>query len=523
MMCLVSTPANAEPPTANQPAIAVATTNSANSTKEIAIDLGGGVKMEFVWIEALKMWVGKYPVTNQEYRKYKADHDSGKYEERSLNEDRQPVVQVSYNDAVTFAEWMNRTAKFPDGYKCRLPDGKEWLTYAQCGDGRKYPWGNEWPPKYGNYADATAKKSFPVWAVIEGYDNGYDVACPVEKSGKNDWRLYGVGGNVWQWTSEPSPSGKSRCLRGGSWVSVSHEGLECAYFNYNNPSDLSLSLGFRLLLSSGVTSSVSAPVNTEPPAANSPVSPTTVVAKLARTAIATTTNSSKSFKEMSIDLGGGLKLEFVWIEALKMWIGKYPVTNQEYRRFKPEHDSGTVDRMIDGHTIKYQLNDNHQPVVKVDHTDAVEFADWVDRTADLPEGYECRLPHEEEWLTFAQCGDGRSYPWGNEWPPPNNWNYNGEEGAFGNGKICGHNDGYPVTCPVEKSGKNDWGLYGVGDNVEQWTCDDYYGRPNGMCAVMRGSSWYSGDDTNYLKCAFRAGSYSPHCSNTTGFRLVLAR
>jgi formylglycine-generating enzyme required for sulfatase activity/tRNA A-37 threonylcarbamoyl transferase component Bud32 len=202
-------------------------TTSGKAGEPLSVDLGGVVKLEMVWLAALKGWVGKYEVKNAEYRRFKAGHDSGTYEGRSLNGARQPVVQVSYDDAVAFAQWVQRTAgaQIPGGYTMRLPDGNEWMTFAQCGDGREYPWGNNWPPKSGqagNYADTTAKRAFSGWSIIDGYDDGFAVSCDVEKIWANPWGLYGVGGNVWEWTSESS--GSSRVLRGASW-SPHHSGL----------------------------------------------------------------------------------------------------------------------------------------------------------------------------------------------------------------------------------------------------------------------------------------------------------
>ena len=229
----------------SQPTVAA----TPQSRDPLFVDLGTGVKMEFVWIAALNGWVGKYEVTNEEYRRFKADHNSGEYNGHSLNSGRQPVVQVSYYGAVAFAERVNNTGKLPDGYKARLPDGKEWLTFAQCGDGRKYPWGNEWPPKYGNYADVTTKKYFADWGVIDGYDDGEAVSCAVEKSGKNDWGLYGVGGNAWEWTSELFDSTSDfRGLRGASWDSDGQDYLSCSNSSGNASSGHDYRFGIRLVV-----------------------------------------------------------------------------------------------------------------------------------------------------------------------------------------------------------------------------------------------------------------------------------
>ena len=190
-----------------------------------SLDLGEGAKMEFVWIEALKGWVGKYEVTNGEYRRFKPEHPKAAsykvYHGVVIDGDRQPVAYVSYDDAVAFSQWVSAThaAQLAEGYTVRLPDGDEWTTLAQCGDGRKYPWGNEWPPKYGNYRDESGVKAFAHWkeqgVLIAGYDDGFPAACPVEQSGKSEWGLYGVGGNVWELTAEIK---EENCvMRGGSW------------------------------------------------------------------------------------------------------------------------------------------------------------------------------------------------------------------------------------------------------------------------------------------------------------------
>ena len=218
--------------------------------KVLSVDLGGGITMDFVWSHALGGWVGKYEVTNAEYRRFKSDHNSGEYQGHTLNGDRQPVVQVSYDDAMAFAEWINTTAELPGGYKCRLPGAKEWMTLAQCGDGRKYPWGSEWPPKYGNYGDLAAKNAFTNWPyTIGGYNDGYAVSCPVEKSGKNQWEVYGVAGNVWEWTSELyGGANDRRVVRGASWDVISQDGLECACRGVFASSSRNVSIGFRLVL-----------------------------------------------------------------------------------------------------------------------------------------------------------------------------------------------------------------------------------------------------------------------------------
>jgi len=205
-------------------------------------DLG----MEFVWVAALKHWVGKYEVTNGEYRRFRPSHDSGDYKGRVLNDDRQPVVNIAGRDAVAFAKWLTdregEAHRLPEGFLYRLPYKREWLIYVQCGEERKYPWGISWPPTYGNYSDQAS-----AWRIrIDRYVDAYPVTCPVEKSGRNDWGLYGVGGNVWELTTRRS--GAPAAWRGGAWRGewfIDKLKCEYDYFPASTPSD---DCGFRLML-----------------------------------------------------------------------------------------------------------------------------------------------------------------------------------------------------------------------------------------------------------------------------------
>lgn len=184
--------------------------------------------MEFAWIPALNIWVGKYEATNGEYRKYKPEHDSKSHGGHSLNGDRQPVVYVNFNDAMQYAVWMTEQDRERlGGLRYRLPTEREWLTFSQCGDGREYPWGDNWPPKgkVGNYDDEII---FDSYLLAGEYKDGHPVTCDVEDSVSNPWGLYGVGGNV----SEACAS-DARCVsygarRGASWYSGSRDDLSCA-------------------------------------------------------------------------------------------------------------------------------------------------------------------------------------------------------------------------------------------------------------------------------------------------------
>lgn len=216
---------------------------------------------------------------------------------------------------------------------------------------------------------------------------------------------------------------------------------------------------------------------------------------------------------LSLDLGDGVEMPFVWVPALTGWVGKHEVTNKAFRRFRADHDSG-------GFSGGRTLNGDEQPVVQVSFEDASAFAGWVAQgcAAQIPPGYVVRLPAGGEWQTFAQCGDGRAYPWGPAMPPRYG-NYADEAAgrAFGADSwifIKGYDDGYAATCPVAESGRNEWGLYGVGGNVWEWTTE----RVNDKY-LLRGASWDDFGDGLCCRATYEATPTHKH--NLLGLRLVV--
>jgi hypothetical protein len=199
--------------------------------------------MEFVWIAAVNGWVGKYEVTNAEYRKMKSSHNSGEFRGHSLNGDRQPVVEVNFAEAKAYAAWLTEQDRAVlGGARYRLPTEQEFMTYAQCGDGREYPWGNQWPPpsgRAGNYSDR-----------ISGYTSGFPVTAEVDKLWRNPWGLYGVGGNVWEACASNTAADQSwGGWRGASWNNFHQDSLRCSSRYDVGASTRYDAYGFRVVLS----------------------------------------------------------------------------------------------------------------------------------------------------------------------------------------------------------------------------------------------------------------------------------
>ncbi|QWR77729.1 formylglycine-generating enzyme family protein [Candidatus Magnetomonas plexicatena] len=204
--------------------------------------------------------MGKYEVTNEQFRKFRPDHDSGKFEGLTLNEDKQPVVNVSWEDATEFAKWLSKKS----GHTYRLPSEAEWEYAARSGTKTSHYWGNDTAEActYANVSDVTAQKRFSKWRSFN-CDDGFLVAAPVGSFKPNAYGLYDMLGNAWEWVQDiynaeaysklpkNNPvyegSGEYRVERGGGW-SNGPMGVRSSHRIGLTPTFGHRSLGFRLVM-----------------------------------------------------------------------------------------------------------------------------------------------------------------------------------------------------------------------------------------------------------------------------------
>ncbi len=165
-------------------------------------------------------------------------------------QEREPVTQVSWNDAVAFCRWRGG----------RLPTEAEFELAARGGlEGRAYGWGDELLAE-GRHHTNVYQGSFPLGD--EGED-GFVSRAPVESFPPNGLGLYDMTGNVWEWTADwydpgyyaESPrddprgpaTGEARSIRGGSFLCSENycTGYRVAARSQATPDSGLNSLGFR--------------------------------------------------------------------------------------------------------------------------------------------------------------------------------------------------------------------------------------------------------------------------------------
>ncbi len=144
--------------------------------------------------------------------------------------DAHPVVNVSWNDATAFCEWLSIRV----GVYCRLPSEAEWEYACRAGQDASFVWGNSPDDGAGwcNASDATASRANPTWKSFS-WDDGYLYTAPAGSFLPNGWGLYDMLGNVGEWccdiyslnyyananvTDPHGPvNGYRRVIRGGNW------------------------------------------------------------------------------------------------------------------------------------------------------------------------------------------------------------------------------------------------------------------------------------------------------------------
>ena len=267
----------------------------------------------------------------------------------------------------------------------------------------------------------------------------------------------------------------------------------------------------------------------------------------------------------TLDLGDGLKLALVMVPAGRFvmgdlngqaderpptvveiekpfWIGKLEVTNEQYARFDPSHDSRYEHKgswMFNEWDLGWDLNRPDQPVVRVSQEKAVAFCAWLSEKT----GEKVMLPTEAQWEYACRAGTGGALSYGD---------LDADFSQYGNmadvtirglayhvrdqnppdlvPRDSRYNDLALVSAGIGGYKPNAWGLHDMHGNVWEWTRSSYapypYDAEDGRNdpdfegdKVVRGGSWY--DRPKRCRSAFRLSYPAWRKTYNVGFRVVV--
>lgn len=186
-------------------------------------------------------WIGKYEVTQAQWQAVMGTNPS------EFKGDDLPVDSVSWNDARTFLDRLNRHLGLDGERAFRLPAEAEWEYACRAGTTTIYSFGDS-PANLAEYA----------WFE----ENSSDTTHPVGQLRPNHWGVYDMYGNVAEWCEDGWHSGyegapvdgrawpsdeSDRVCRGGAW-DQSPEDLQSHIRRDGGTTDRDETVGFRLVL-----------------------------------------------------------------------------------------------------------------------------------------------------------------------------------------------------------------------------------------------------------------------------------
>jgi formylglycine-generating enzyme required for sulfatase activity len=200
------------------------------------------------------------------------------------------------------------------------------------------------------------------------------------------------------------------------------------------------------------------------------------------------------------------------VELDAFYIGKFEVTNAQWRRFRddPGYDNPAFwpgGRIVARDQVPYWTQPNnhgggtpdsdHHPVLGVNWDAAVAYCNWLSAKT----GRTYRLPTEAEWEKAARGTDQRRFPWGNT-IDRSYANFVGAQ-PYDTGRPVGFYDGSVRGELQTRSNASPYGAFDMAGNVMEW-CQDWYSRAyydvsprknpqgpaTGAYRVVRGGSFF---------------------------------
>ncbi|MFK5922912.1 MAG: SUMF1/EgtB/PvdO family nonheme iron enzyme, partial [Verrucomicrobiota bacterium] len=458
--------------------------------------------------------------------------------------DDHPAVYVSLEDAEAFCIWLTekeqKEGRLGKEQLYRLPSDHEWscavgvatLEDAEMSPSLKkyrnmevYPWGNDFPPpaKSGNfYGEECEKNPFQTGRVpIEGYNDDFDRTAPVGSFKENEFGLYDLEGNVYEWCqSWYDPTKKANQVwRGGAWLLSKSSHLMSASRAGGKKEFQSPALGFRIVLDAG-SGGGQATVEA------SSVKP---VFKTSEATKETPFQNKLGMRFVPVPIIGGAS------DGQRVLFSIWETRMKDYEAFIEESSD------IHWPKLPYAVT-KEDPAGYTSWDNAMSFSAWLTergrKNGELSEKQEYRLPTDHEWSCAVGLGGmedaeaspvsknkniPNEFPWGKGYPPPKGaGNFSGEEGAgvLPRQPITGYDDGFIYTSPAGTYTVNKYGLYDLGGNVWEWV-QDWFNPKQKQKRVFRGAA-YIWETEPALLSSNRGLSEPGKQIQMVGFRVVIA-
>jgi formylglycine-generating enzyme required for sulfatase activity len=445
--------------------------------------------------------------------------------------DDEPVMHLCWNDCVAFCKWLSEK----EGQEYRLPTEAEW-EYA-CRAGTTTPW------NFGNLANVGRKgREYAIWS-----DGGqkFDVPHAVGRRKPNAWGLYDMHGNMWEYVSDwwhrlyykespiNDPRGpevqsekgdQRRIIRGGSF-DWGRWGADSAYrMRITQRSNQHPHMSFRVAMTIKGAKGVPPAIDPDERRREKPRDPGADSDQVVTALKAA--GKAEYPRELKIDLGGGVKMEFVLIPAgsFRMGSGKGPkderpihrvvVTRPFYlAKFELTQSQWEAVMGKDKRLAELAKGDNDMagPDKAMNGLSWKQCRRFIDKLRAKVPGHAFALPTEAQWEHACRAGSSSEFYFGDD------ADRLGEYAWFEGNMIWPGKPGYRGRTFYHDVGRkkpNRWGLYDMHGGVWEWCADwydaDYYlrsplldpkGPESGRFRVLRGGSWFR--YARYARSAYR--------------------
>ena len=205
-------------------------------------------------------YMAKFEILNGQYGCFDSTHDSGyisgfKKDQtdrgQAANHARQPVIRVSWQQAMQFCEWLTQKS----GRKFSLPTEEEWEYACRAGTDTALNFGAVDADfgKLANLADRSVLhicRGDPQWIpCVTNVQDGAAITCEAGRYAPNAWGLRDMHGNAAEWTRSDYATGR-KVVRGGSFYDRPSRARSAFRLGYQ-PWQRVFNVGFRVVCDVG--------------------------------------------------------------------------------------------------------------------------------------------------------------------------------------------------------------------------------------------------------------------------------